>query len=234
MEETTAEQTVSIVVPVLGESDRINHVIDHLRSLDENRRCEIIVVDGDRTCDTLAAIGDRDVVTLGSEKGRARQMNAGAALARGSILLFLHADTYLPVDGLELILDTMQDERYVGGAFSLGFDSDRKTLGFVGGVVSLRSRMTRQPLGDHGIFVRRDYFLRIGGYREIPIMEDVELMRRIKRRGDRIRILGKRVRTSARRIEREGLWYCTIRNLSLMWFYSLGASPERLKRYYPD
>ena len=228
------DSVISVVIPVYRESDRINRLIDHLRRLDPDHRCEIIVVDGEPRCGTLAVIRDKRVVTLRSEKGRARQMNAGATVARGRTLLFLHADTYLPSDGIALILSAMADPRYVGGAFGFSIDSERRVLRCVSALVSIRSRLTRLPLGDHGIFIRTEYFFRIGGYRDFPIMEDLELMRRIKLRGDRITVLRPRVTTSARRIEREGLLYCTFRNISLMWLYSLGASPERLKRYYPD
>ena len=229
-----SRRTISIVVPVFRESDRINQLIDHVRRLDRSGQCEIIVVDGDPGCDTLTAIRDERVITLGSKKGRARQMNAGAGLARGDTLLFLHADTYLPAGGIELVAEAMADRRYVGGAFGFSFDSRSRSLRFVSALVSIHSRLMRAPLGDHAIFVRREYFARIGGYSDIPILEDLELMRRIKRRGDKVKILKLRVRTSTRRLEQEGLLYCLVRNVSLVCLYSMGASPERLKRYYPD
>ena len=227
-------RTISIVIPVYRETERINPLIDHVRRLDRNGRCEIIVVDGDPECGTLAAIREDQVITASSEKGRARQMNAGAALARCDTLLFLHADTFLPDGAIELVTDTMADPRYVGGAFGFSFDSGRRTLRFVSTLVSIHSRLMRAPLGDHGICGRREYFARIGGYSDIPILEDLEFVRRIKRRGDRVKILGARVRTSARRLEQEGTFYCLARNVSLVLLYSMGASPERLKRYYPD
>lgn len=229
-----SSRTLSIVIPVYREADRINQVIDHLRRLDRGGQCEIIVVDGDPGCGTLGVVRDEQVIALGSNKGRARQMNAGAALARGDTLLFLHADTYLPAGGIELVAEAMADSRYVAGAFGFSFDSTSRTLRFLSSVVSIHSRLTRAPLGDHAIFVRRQYFARIGGYSDIPILEDLELMRRIKRRGDQVKILGARVRTSTRRLEQEGTLYCLARNLSLVCLYSMGASPERLKRYYPD
>jgi rSAM/selenodomain-associated transferase 2 len=234
MEAKTVEPTISIVVPVYGESDRIVGLINHLRRLDRRGCCEIIVVDGDPRGDTIAVIGDRDVIALSSQKGRARQMNAGAALARGETLLFLHADTLLPRDGIQSITSTMRDRSYMGGSFSLSFDSRRPSLSVLSHLASIRSRLTRLPFGDHAIFVRRQYFNEIGGYGDIPIMEDLELMRRIKKRGDKIKILKSRVTTSARRIEREGLVYCAIRYVALTCLYSFGASPQRLKRYYPD
>jgi rSAM/selenodomain-associated transferase 2 len=229
-----SSRTISVVIPVYREADRINHVIGHLRRLDRRGQCEIIVVDGDPGCDTLAVVRDEHVIALGSNKGRARQMNAGAALARSDTLLFLHADTYLPDGGIELVAEAMADPRYVGGAFGFSFDSTSRALRFLSSVVSIHARLMHAPLGDHGIFVRREYFDRIGGYSDIPILEDLELMRRIKRRGDKVKILGARVRTSTRRLEQEGTFYCVARNMSLVCLYSMGASPERLKKYYPD
>jgi rSAM/selenodomain-associated transferase 2 len=229
-----SRRTLSVVIPVYRESDRINRLIEHVRRLDRGGDCEIIVVDGDPGCSTIAVVGDDRVITLCSKKGRARQMNAGAARARGDVLLFLHADTYLPEGAIDLVSEAMADSRYVAGAFGFSFDSTKRTLRLVSELVTIHSRLMRAPLGDHAIFVRRDYFAAIGGYRDIPILEDLEFVRRIKRRGDRVKILAARTRTSPRRLEREGTFYCLARNVSLVLLYSMGASPERLKRYYPD
>lgn len=159
-------------------------------------------------------------------------MNEGAKNARGDILIFLHADTALPPDALRLIDKVMQNRRVVGGAFDLGFQSVRFAFKMIASVASLRSRFTRVPFGDQAPFFRREYFERIGGYKEIPIMEDVELMERIRRRGDLIAFIDKRVLTSPRRWEEEGLLRCTLRNWLLQWLYLLGVPPERLARYY--
>jgi hypothetical protein len=105
---------------------------------------------------------------------------------------------------------------------------------FFGWVATARSRVSRVPFGDQGIFVRRAVFERIGGYRDIPLMEDVELMTRLKRRGHGLRMLANRVTSSVRRWEDEGIVYCTVRNCILFLLYRLGVSPRVLKRYYPD
>ncbi|MDH3215684.1 MAG: TIGR04283 family arsenosugar biosynthesis glycosyltransferase [Candidatus Krumholzibacteria bacterium] len=234
MQASTLQQTISVIIPVYREAHRINNVIGHVRRLDRMGRCQVIVVDGDPSGATRDAVEDRNVITLTSSRGRARQMNAGASLAKSAILLFLHADTYLPDNGIELISATMKDRRYVGGAFGFRFDSTRMSLALFAYLASMSARITRLPLGDHAIFVRKEYFAQVGGYPDIPIMEDVELMRRIKKRGDRISVLKERVTTSARRIEREGMVYCAIRSALLLSSYSLGISPARLKKYYPD
>jgi rSAM/selenodomain-associated transferase 2 len=167
-----------------------------------------------------------------SGQGRGKQMNKGAQLASGEIVLFLHADTETPPDGLSRICSAMRQREYVGGSFDLGIRSEKLRFRLIERIASLRSRMTRIPYGDQAIFLRRDYFLRIGGFLEVPVLEDVELMRRIKRLGGKICILDERVRTSARRWEQEGVFYCTLRNWVIVGLYLLGVSPNRLARFY--
>ena len=223
---------VSIILPVLNEAGNINDIIDHLCALNRYFNIEIIVVDGDPQGSTVRAIKDRDVCTLISERGRARQMNHGASAASGNVLLFLHADTRLPENAFVFIVSQMFDRRCVAGAFDLGFDSRRIIFRITEVYAFLRTRLTRVPFGDQAIFVRKEYFLRINGYRDIPIMEDVELMQRIKKTGSRIAIIPKKVRTSPRRYERQGILYCTLRNWTMQLLYLLGASPERLAKWY--
>jgi rSAM/selenodomain-associated transferase 2 len=159
-------------------------------------------------------------------------MNCGAVLASGEVLLFLHADTLLPDDSLARVKAAMADDRYVAGAFDLGIHTERRIFRVTEKYVALRTRLTRVPFGDQAIFVRKDYFNSIGGYKDIPLMEDVELMRRIRKRGDKICIIPEKVMTSARRWEREGILYCTLRNWALQLSYALGVPPERLVKYY--
>ena len=159
-------------------------------------------------------------------------MNAGAAVARGEILMFLHADTKLPDGALEKISRALEDQNYVGGAFDLRIDSDRLFLKYIATRASLRSRWNRIPYGDQAIFIRKKYFDQIGGYKEIPLMEDVDLMRRIKKDGKQIVIFPDKVRTSARRWESEGALYTTLRNQILVRLFYLGVSPHRLAKYY--
>ena len=221
----------SIIVPVFHEAERINDLIGHLRQLDSEKTCEIIVVDGARERDTLEAIHTNDVVKISSEKGRAKQMNVGASVARGKILVFLHADTELPIGALKK-MDAVVENGYLAGAFDLGIHSNKwifKVIAFLG---SLRSRLTRIPYGDQAIFIRKEYFTKIGGYKEVPLMEDVELMRRIKRFGNKIWIFYDRVMTSPRRWEKEGVIYCILRNWILQTLYFLGVPADRLARFY--
>lgn len=223
---------ISVVIPVLNEARSINALIAHVRSLAPVDAVEIVVVDGDRAGSTLRAIGHPLVVTAIAEAGRASQMNHGAALATGGVLLFLHADTFLPRNAFALIREAMEDRRCCAGCFDLGIDSDRKVFRITEHYVALRTRITRIPFGDQAVFMRKDDFERIGGYRCIPIMEDVELMGRIRKRGGKLRIVPGKVRTSARRWEQDGIVLGTLRNWALQLLYVAGVPPERLARFY--
>ncbi len=225
-------KTFSVVIPVLNESERINSLIEGVFRLAADRSCEIIVVDGDDRGRTIAAVESGDVKTAVSKAGRAVQMNAGAKLAGGDVLIFLHADTELPERAFASITRALEDEGCVGGAFDLGVDTGNVFIRGIAAMSRIRNRITRIPYGDQAIFVRKDYFERVGMFCEIPVMEDVEFMRRIKRRGDKICILKDRVKISVRRWEKEGVVYTTIRNLILVNLFYLGVDPEKLSRYY--
>lgn len=223
---------ISVVLPVLHEAGNINAVITHLRGLQQNSPLEIIIVDGDPAGSTLQAVRDNGIVRVLSGPGRARQMNCGASVAQGEVLLFLHADTLLPPQALRLIGKALADTGIVAGAFDLGFDTGKRIFRITEKYAALRTRLTRIPFGDQAIFVRRAYFERTGGYAEIPLMEDVELMSRIKKRGDRICIIPQKALTSPRRYEQEGILYCTLRNWALQLCYSAGVSTEKLAKWY--
>lgn len=223
---------ISVVVPVFNEDGGINRLIAHVSGLGRNNDTEIIVADGDPDGSTLSAIKGGNAIKVASKKGRGIQLNNGAAAASGDILLFLHADTFLPTDAFEEISSVMKGDRYAGGAFDLGIDSERTSLRIIECAASLRSRITRIPYGDQAIFIRRDVFAAIGGFRDFSIMEDVDLMRRLRKAGERITIIPRKVRTSPRRWEREGVVRCTVRNWSLIMLYMLGVNPDRLARFY--
>jgi len=224
----------SIIVPALQESDKINSLVEQVERLECSENAEIIVVDGNPNGDTIQVIRSDRVKKLVAPKGRARQMNAGASIAKGEILIFLHADTELPRNALRTINSAMAQGRYVGGAFELGIDSHKIEYKLLARWASLRCRLTRIPYGDQAIFVKRDYFNALGGYRDMPLMEDVELMRGIKRRGDKICIVPEQVRTSPRRWEQEGFVYVNVRNAFLFFSYILGVSPEKLASFYKN
>ena len=222
----------SIIIPVLNEAGQINSLIEHLQKQNHESSYEIIAVDGDPQGSTVGAIQDKDVIAITTDKGRGKQMNAGAAAACGEILIFLHADTTLPDNALGKINQALQDPDYVGGAFDLKIDSDMLFLKYISARASLRSRWNRIPYGDQAIFIRKQYFDQIGGFKEIPLMEDVDLMRRIKKDKKKIFILTDKVTTSARRWESDGALYTTLRNQILVRLFYLGISPHKLAKYY--
>jgi rSAM/selenodomain-associated transferase 2 len=218
---------VSVVVPTLNEAAVLGRT---LAALPEGLS-EVVVADGgstDGTPDIARAHGARVTV---SAPGRGPQMNAGAVAAKGEVLLFLHADTVLPPDAAARIGAALADPTAVAGAFLLGIDSTDPRLGMIARAANLRTRITGAPYGDQALFVRRGAFEAAGGFPDVPIMEDVALGRALKRVG-RVVLVPARVRTSARRWERDGVARTTLRNAVLISLYLLGVAPARLARWY--
>ncbi len=221
---------LSVIVPTLDEEHAIGATLARVRSASVH---QVIVVDGgsrDRT--TAVAARDADRV-LRAPSGRASQMNAGAAVASGDTLLFLHADTLLPRGFDVAIADALVDPAVVGGRFDVHLGGASRWLPLVAAGMNWRSRWTRIATGDQAIFVRRAVFEALGGYPAVPLFEDVRLTAALKRRG-RVACLRARVVTSGRRWERRG----ALRTVALMWSlrlaHALGVSPARLRRLYDD
>jgi len=221
---------LSIIVPVLNEEAGIATALEALADL---RRFghEVIVVDGgssDRTVELARPFADL-VVT--APRGRAAQMNAGAARANGDTLVFLHADTQLPIATDCAIADGLRRSGRVWGRFDVTIDGSHPMLGIVAALMNVRSRATGIATGDQTIFVTRAAFAECGGFPDIPLMEDIALSRRLKRLG-RPLCLNARVITSGRRWEQRGVF----RTIWLMWrlrlAYFLGAEPHDLARRY--
>jgi len=227
----TLMSKVSIIVPVFREGQSLLRHLAHLQQF-RRRGHEVVLVDGggeesdDATYDELV-----DQLLL-SPQGRAHQMNCGAAAAGGDVLLFLHADTLLPDDALELVLSGLADSRYRWGRFDVKLSGHSMLFSIIATMMNLRSRLTGICTGDQAIFVSTGAFRDVGGYPEQPLMEDIELCSRLCRTG-RPLCLKPAVVTSSRRWEEHGTW----RTIFLMWrlrlAYFLGASPEKLHaRYY--
>jgi rSAM/selenodomain-associated transferase 2 len=227
-----ARCTFSIIIPVLHESEIINEFLGSLQQLKTDTAFEIIVVDGSPTQDTLQVITDKNVIKLPCQQGRGRQMNTGAACATGDILVFLHADTFLPSNALEIIDTTLQNTQLVGGAFTLQIHSHSPVLKMIAAYSTLRSHISRVPYGDQVIFLRKSYFDAVGGYKDIPLMEDIELMRRIKKKKKEghIVILQTPVITSARRWDQEGLLYIALRDTIIILLYLCGVPAEKNRK----
>ncbi len=224
---------LSIIIPVFREAAIINTALCNLKSVKSEVPVEIIVVDGDPGKSTINAIQCDGIQKIVGPKGRGPQMNTGAREAKSNILLFLHVDTILPANAVKIIISACSNETIMGGAFSLGIASAKPIYRWIEKLVSIRSRITRIPYGDQAIFIKNEFFQAMGGFKNIPTMEDVELMRRIRRKGKKIMLIPEPVKTSARRWEEEGVLYCTARNFVLTCLFYLGVNPETLKKYYP-
>ncbi len=225
---------ISIIIPVLNEQAVINQTIENLCKQQFSGILEIVVVDGSKDNGTIDRILNPKVISLSSLPGRGQQMNAGANVASGEILLFLHCDTGLPVYALEMVRETLKNPSVEAGAFDLSIDGKGPGFRMIERVASARSRITGIPYGDQAIFIRKNYFFDLGQYRNIPIMEDVDLMRRIKRARGKIQILNHPASTSPRRWEKEGKVYCTLRNWVLIALFLLGSKPDKLAAFYKN
>jgi rSAM/selenodomain-associated transferase 2 len=227
---TATAGRISVVIPALNEAEQIVSTLRALQPL-RGRGHEVIVVDGgssDGTGELAAALADS---VVRAERGRARQMNAGAAAAAGEVILFLHADTVLPDGADRLILEGLARTGRGWGRFDVRLSGRHPLLVITGPLFSFRSRLTGVATGDQAIFVRRDWFEQAGGYADIPLMEDLALSRVLKRRG-RPLCLWQRATTSSRRWEERGI----VRTILLMWrlrlAYYMGADPRELAQRY--
>jgi rSAM/selenodomain-associated transferase 2 len=219
---------ISVIVPTLNEQE---HIPATLASVDLAATDELIVVDGGSTDETVAIARQFTPYVLTSSPSRARQMNHAALQARGDILLFLHADTLLPARGMDAVRAVMRQTRVVGGAFRLAFTPSPPALRVIAWGANLRTRLGKLPYGDQALFVRRTLFEALGGYADVPFMEDVQLVQVLRRRGT-LAIVPLAVQTSGRRWQRQGVVYTTVRNNVLMTLYLCGVTPVTLKRWY--
>ena len=219
------------MIPALDEADAIGSALEALRPL-RGRGHEVIVSDGGSRDGTVAraAGGGADRVVAGP-RGRARQMNAGAAAAAGDVLVFLHADTRLPDEADRLVFDAL-GERADWGSFGVRLSGAHPAFRVIERLISLRSRLSGIATGDQALFVTRERFAAAGGFADVALLEDVELCRRLKRTSGRPVRPRAPVVTSSRRWETGGI----VRTVWLMWWirgaYALGASPDRLARHY--
>lgn len=221
---------ISIIVPVLNEAAVIRATLTALQPL-RTAGHELIVVDGGSTDGTAALAGPLADRVVTAPRGRARQMNAGARKARGEVLWFLHADTLPPAGAERLILAGLEANGRVWGRFDVRLSGRHPLLRVVERLMNWRSRLTGIATGDQGVFVSHAAFLMVGGFPEIPLMEDIALSRRLKRLGPPL-CLKARVVTSSRRWETHGI----VSTILLMWrlrlAYALGADPAHLARRY--
>lgn len=222
---------LSVIVPMLNEASAIARSLAAIRA--GAPYAELIVVDGGSTDGSVEVARPQCDVFIGASCGRALQMNAGAVRAFGDALVFVHADTIVPATFARDIEDALRDPAVVGGRFDIRLDDSHPLCVLIGPLISLRSRITRTGTGDQAIFVRRKIFESLGGFPDMPICEDLDFARRMKRAGC-IACLRSKVTTSARRWRKGGIMRTVLRMWTIRLLYLSGVSPVRLARMYSD
>lgn len=223
-----APLSVSIVVPVLDEAAIIDGSVRRLRRTFAD--CELVVVDGGST-DTTADRAARHARVLQTPAGRATQMNAGARATHGEVLWFVHADSVIAPGALAQIRAVLADATTVGGGLTLRFDKRSVALDYLAWSSNHRARRLHWIFGDQAMFIRRSVFEEIGGFPSLPLMEDLEISRRLRRRGA-LTLVPATSTASARRLEQHGVWRMVIFMQYLKALYLAGASPASIARQY--
>lgn len=218
--------TVAVVVPTLDEEEALRRHLPPVISVAD----EVVVSDGGSRDGTVEVAHGLGVPVVSGSMGRGPQLNRGADKTRADALLFLHADTLLPAGAIDAVRAAVDDGR-VGGGFLVRFDDPAPIYRFGTRMVGLRTRLTRSPLGDQAQFVTRDAFVELGGFRDWPILEDLDFIRRLKRIGE-LEIIPRQVVTSSRRYVNGGPVRTVVLNWLLWVLYFSGVSPHRLSRFY--
>jgi len=226
--ERAFNQFLSVIIPTLNEE---SHIRQTFRDVGKMSHGEVIVVDGGSKDSTVQIAKDWGARVFSSKPSRGRQMNIGASKASGDILLFLHADTILPNDFSSLIRQAMTDPGVVGGSFAWKVQPSTSFLKYIEKNVTWRTKLFRLPYGDQAIFVRTSLFRQIGGYADIPLMEDVDFIRRLRKMG-KLAFIPVPVITSSRRYEKMGALRATLKNKLVLFGYYLKIPPSRLARFY--
>ena len=218
------ETSISVIIPALNEGACLARTIQSV-----SRDAEVIVVDGGSGDGTRAIAEAMGAALLSCPPSRGGQMGVGARNASGDWLLFLHADTWLEPGWAQAVRDL--DPAVAGGAFRLAIEAPGRAYRIIETAVALRSRFFKLPYGDQALFIRRSVYDRLGGMAPISLMEDVDLVRRLRGAG-RLALLPLRAFTSARRWQRHGVFRATLRNWGLLALYATGVTPSRLARMY--
>ena len=220
---------LSIIIPVLNEEITLSNISSHLQSI-TNQGHEVVVVDGGSTDNTLVVAYEVTDTVIVCSPGRAVQMNNGAAVASGDVFLFLHADTFLP-DNIVQIISDLSEKENVWGRFDVRLSSHKIVYRLIERLINFRSCVTSIATGDQAMFIEKNLFNRIGGFPEIALMEDVEISRRLKKISTPVCVKQK-VTTSSRRWETKGV----ITTVFMMWklrlYYFFGVSPDKLNQLY--
>ncbi len=229
LETSSSKIKISIIIPALNEAKTIEKT---LRQILDYPSVEVIVVDGgsqDKTSEIATKLGAKLIYS--PEKNRAYQMNLGAAAAIGEIFLFLHADTLLPNRYSPLVSEVLTMPKTVAGAFELEIDKSTLSFRLLESLINWRSHFLSLPYGDQALFMKAEVFRQVGGFAKLPIMEDFDLVQRLKKWG-KIRIAPAKVITSSRRWQKLGICRTTTINQLIVLGYYLGVSPKKLARFY--
>lgn len=224
---------LSVIIPALNEREQLPQTVANLQS--QILKPEIIIVDGGSTDGTREWLRNQTgIVAIDCERGRGRQQNAGAEIATGDVLLFLHADCLLPENALHLLMSALSDSQIVGGAFLIRFaEQSSRSLNIIAKGINARTIVTRTATGDQAIFARRSAYETIGGFADWPFFEDVKFVTQLKQRG-RFVILREPVTISARRYLANGPWRTTCLMYALRIGYWLGIPPIKLYQWFRD
>lgn len=226
-DKTKRSPRISVIIPTRNEAATLAKLLERLRVSSVH---EIIVVDGQSQDETFQIAVDFGAIVISSQPGRGVQLNAGASRATGDLLFFLHADT-LPPDGFErYIVDILTSPGVCAGAFGLTIDAPGYAYRWIERMVRMRGVWRQMPYGDQGIFMRKDTLIQVGGFPNLPIMEDYQLMRSMRSIG-RIQVADANVITSARRWQEHGVWKTTLKNQLCLTAYRCGVDIEKLARW---
>jgi rSAM/selenodomain-associated transferase 2 len=219
---------VSIIVPTLNEAQGLTKTLTQIQQLFPY---ELVVSDGGSRDGTLEIAEEFAEHVVKGSTGRALQMNEGARVANGDIFLFLHADSRIEPASYEKMLHSLESSEKIGGAFSLYIDSDKWSLRMIARLANLRSKYFGVAYGDQAFFVKNSIFQQMNGFADLPICEDIDFFKRLRKLGPVI-LLKEKVFTSSRRWLKEGVWYTTLRNILIATFFKLGFPPRILKKWY--
>jgi rSAM/selenodomain-associated transferase 2 len=221
---------VSVIIPMLNEESSLHLMLDHWKTLAHDG-AELLVVDGGSTDASVEIVQKAGFTVLSSSRGRAQQMNTGAEAAQGQLLLFLHADTIPPPQALSAMRKGLKDSTRYWGRFDVKIEGRSRMFPVIAFMINQRSRLSGIATGDQGIFIRLEAFEKIGGFPDQPLMEDIEISKRLLQLS-RPLCLKARMRTSGRRWETRGVWRTIFLMWRLRWSYWRGASAQELARAY--
>jgi rSAM/selenodomain-associated transferase 2 len=219
---------VSIIVPTLNEELILKKTLAQIQQLSPH---ELIVSDGGSTDNTTLIAQKFSHLVITGSNGRAMQMNAGADQATGDLLLFLHADNRLEPKSYQKMLECMEAPKWIGGAFTLCIESNKWSINLITLLANIRSRYFGLVYGDQGVFVRAEVFKNMNGFSPIPICEDLDFYRRLKKKGP-VNLLKEKAHTSSRRWIKEGVAFTTARNILIAFLFGLGFPPRTLTKWY--